>query len=418
MESGDGLLVRIRARRGARGIRASEVRELAQLAQLHGNGLLEVTRRGRLQVRGVRAQALRELQHSVVALGLGAECEALERSEAALIVNPWSGLARSCARLDAVADALGRGLAQSHACDGASDKLAIVLDSGYALAGIAADIHLNIEPERASFASIQLASHPEGWSYLGVCRTDDVVRSLVALVSALPPGSRMRERTREVGIDALRGQLGIEASEAPTRLECQFSRIGVCASGASGPVWIELGLPFGSGDRAAWEQLALVATRYGAGEVRVTPFRTVLVPGIDREQLAAALQLAEAAGWITDPADPLLSVAACPGAPACASASGETRALARQLAPLLAAGEFLHVSGCAKGCAHSGASSITLVRRADGCSLGFELSAAQTAETTPLTLAEARAALAADVQTPRENPLARERSSLQARELR
>jgi hypothetical protein len=76
------------------------------------------------------------------------------------------------------------------------------------------------------------------------------------------------------------------------------------------------------------------------------------------------------------------------------------------------------VSGCAKGCAHSGASSITLVRRSAGCSVGFDLTAAQTAETTPLSIVEAHEAVATRSRAPCENSLARDRSTLQARELR
>jgi precorrin-3B synthase len=54
---------------------------------------------------------------------------------------------------------------------------------------------------------------------------------------------------------------------------------------------------------------------------------------------------------------------ACAGAPACASASVNTRETAAALAPLLAPGDTLHVSGCAKSCASSTRASITLVGR-------------------------------------------------------
>jgi precorrin-3B synthase len=406
--------------------------------------------------------------------------------------------------LDGAAEALGSALAQSGVCEGASDKLGVVLDSGYALADIAADIHVNIEPQSMERASIHVASRTTEWSYLGDYRTEDIARITVALIAALPPRARMRDLVAECGIeslrerarlaasqaddltiqpheragipggaivgpgsdapharaglldaaigggeaDARRGSTGLTASHArihrdqtgnpssqpafvqrhadgevdrPMRVGRQergFSRIGVSAGGASGPVWIELGLPFGSGDRATWEQLAHVASRYGSGEVRVTPFRTVLVPGIERERLAAALQLAEAAGWITAPDNPLLRVAACPGAPACSAANGNTRELASELAPLLAAGQSLHVSGCAKGCAQSGAASLTLVCRPGGCSLGFDLTAAQTADTARLTLAEARELTAIRSRIAGTNLLARDSSTLQARELR
>ena len=72
-----------------------------------------------------------------------------------------------------------------------------------------------------------------------------------------------------------------------------------------------------------------------------------------------------AAGFITEPGDPRLDVAACSGLGACASASVDARADATRLAPLVAPlaaqGVKLHVSGCAKGCASSQPSAITLV---------------------------------------------------------
>jgi sulfite reductase beta subunit-like hemoprotein len=41
----------------------------------------------------------------------------------------------------------------------------------------------------------------------------------------------------------------------------------------------------------------------------------------------------------------------------------ETRALARRLAPLVPEGAVLHLSGCAKGCAHPKPASLTLTGR-------------------------------------------------------
>jgi precorrin-3B synthase len=65
-------------------------------------------------------------------------------------------------------------------------------------------------------------------------------------------------------------------------------------------------------------------------------------------------------GLIVDENDPLLRIDACPGAPACRSASVDTRRTARRLAAAGFAGT-LHVSGCAKGCARSTPADLTLV---------------------------------------------------------
>jgi precorrin-3B synthase len=113
-----------------------------------------------------------------------------------------------------------------------------------------------------------------------------------------------------------------------------------------GPVY---GAAFGQIDAGA---LARLITDSGAQALRVTPARCVVLEG--------GLAVSSPA-FITQPDDPLLRVDACPGAPLCASATVETRALARRLAPL--ARGSLHVSGCAKGCARAGAADVTLTGR-------------------------------------------------------
>jgi precorrin-3B synthase len=77
--------------------------------------------------------------------------------------------------------------------------------------------------------------------------------------------------------------------------------------------------------------------------------------------------------------DPRLRVAACTGAPACPEAKAETRLLAAALAPHVPKGADLHVSGCAKGCAHPARSDLTLV----GTDNGFDLVRHGTARDVP-----------------------------------
>ncbi|OYW52659.1 MAG: hypothetical protein B7Z31_12490 [Rhodobacterales bacterium 12-65-15] len=96
-------------------------------------------------------------------------------------------------------------------------------------------------------------------------------------------------------------------------------------------------------------------------EIRPTPWRMLMLVG--------ATALPDLPSLITDPADPLLRVTACTGAPGCPQAGGETRALARALAPHLPDGTSLHLSGCTKGCARPGPSDLTLVATAQGYDL-------------------------------------------------
>jgi precorrin-3B synthase len=123
-----------------------------------------------------------------------------------------------------------------------------------------------------------------------------------------------------------------------------------------------VGLPFGRIDAADLASLAASAAESGATEIRLTPWRAILIPG-PASTADSAMAAAHDLGLILDLADPRRRVAACVGAPACASASTDVRIAAEQFAPLVGEGSFLHVSGCAKGCAHPRPAPVTLVGR-------------------------------------------------------
>ena len=117
-------------------------------------------------------------------------------------------------------------------------------------------------------------------------------------------------------------------------------------------------------------QAKTLAALADLGALRVAPWRMLLI-----ENLTEAPQIP---GLITRADDPLLRVIACTGAPGCLQAHAATRSLARALAPKLT--EMLHVSGCAKGCAHPTAAPLTLT----ATPAGFALIRNGTASGTPL----------------------------------
>src|SRR5581483_4290649 len=115
---------------------------------------------------------------------------------------------------------------------------------------------------------------------------------------------------------------------------------------------------------AALGQITHTALRYlgvRSRALRMTPWRMILVEGLH--------QMPDCEGIITAADDPLLRATACTGAPRCMQAQAETRMLAAVLAPRVAADASLHISGCAKGCAHSGNATITLVATEKGFDL-------------------------------------------------
>jgi precorrin-3B synthase len=110
-----------------------------------------------------------------------------------------------------------------------------------------------------------------------------------------------------------------------------------------------LAAPFGRIEAQQLHDLVAACAKAGASEIRLSPWRALYVD--------AAV---DAPGFIDDDGDPLLRIEACPGAPACASASVNTRADARRLAAM-GLGGTIHVSGCAKGCARSTPAETVLV---------------------------------------------------------
>jgi precorrin-3B synthase len=366
MESGDGLIVRL----SVRALASEELRELVVLAAEHGNGVVEITRRGKLQLRGLRADTLPKLREAL----------SLTQAPAALVVNPLSGLQRACAPLEALASELGSVL------EGApvrSDKFSVVLDSGGLLRELAADIYVDVNAHGS--AALRVGDGHELGCF-ALRAIPNAVRALLDVHARHPEFSRLGALVAAHGVRELSASVGAPLAISPPTAAGAATPGELIGRHAS-PAWLGLGLPFGSGERAPWLALADIAAAFGTGEVRFTPFRGVILPGVHAPEAAAH---AREAGWITDPRDPLLRAIACPGAPACARARGETRRLARELLPLLAANSRLHVSGCSKSCAHSGRAAVTLVCDPDGVRLGFDASVAEVAESRVFPLQRAR----------------------------
>jgi precorrin-3B synthase len=392
MESGDGLIVRLGV--GVRRLHAAELRRLSQLAQSLGNGLIELTRRGKLQLRGVGASTLAALQAALSELGF-AEASAYDR-RAALVANPLSGLHPDCANLDGLTREIEQALSSTDALRALPDKFGIVLDSGGNLGDITADIRLEVFAAHPERARLSVAHDAHSWTGPSA----DAARAISGLALALAsraPGRRMRDYLESPGVRAVDHCLEGWSRDAAPRP----------GSGERPPPigfqrglrdWLALGVPFGSGDARLWDAIAELSADFGDGELRITPWRSVILSGISARDRSALLDRARRAGLIADPADPLLRAVACSGAPACGSALGETRGLARELAgrllPRVSPRARLHVSGCGKSCALDGKADVTLVWDAGGCKLGLDQSVSEATKTDPMTLEAARARLA------------------------
>jgi precorrin-3B synthase len=131
-----------------------------------------------------------------------------------------------------------------------------------------------------------------------------------------------------------------------------------------------IGLPFGQTGAQALHSFTETAAACGASEIRFAPGRALLAVGLAADGCDRLREAADLLGFVTDPADARLFIAACAGSPACRSAFVDTKAIAadiaRSAADLLDGSFILHVSGCPKGCARPHGPALSLVGTAPG----------------------------------------------------
>lgn len=363
MLTGDGLLVRLHPPRNA--LTPEQLAQVAELASRHGNGQIEISGRGNLQLRGIREEAHPALVDDLLEADLVDEAEG-DGPNRLVLTSPLAGRA-SDELLDAAAlaeavERAGRGVT------GLSAKFSIAVDGGGALAldGFVVDLRLRTVAEDAIafgvpdslwFGPVTIGEAPQL-----------VPRLLGGFVAASRRSSEQVLRMRDLGpnqLTTLAASIGLVPMPAPASRP-KPSPVGLVAERYN-RVAVLTGLPFGRTDADGLRRLSGLARNAGTREIRLSPWRGFAfcgLPGYAADALRNALR---SEGLIVEAADPRLSVSVCTGAPACArgevAALADATALAETIEPLLVDSLSLHVSGCAKSCAHSGSADLTLVGR-------------------------------------------------------
>lgn len=353
MQSGDGLILRLRITGGRLGPEAA--RAIADIASRHGNGELDLGRRGGLQLRGVRGDHFAAVEAELATLGL-LDADAGAEAVRNVVASPMSDLDET-AQGDAfvLAKRLEAALVADTSLRALPAKFGFSIDDGgrFGLAEVSADVRLRLTRDGVALSL-------DGDTRAIMVETEEAVAAALRLAQAFlelaahtePPLRRMAMLTAKVGAEAVFAAAGLgQESATPDHYPDAVRLIGAFGT------HVGVGLPFGRLTANQLHSLAGIA----ATDLRLTPFRAVLLPGVTGDILPRLAKV----GLVISSDDPLLAVASCPGAPACSSASIETRDLARRLAVLKpdARGIWLHVSGCEKGCASSSAHAVTLVGR-------------------------------------------------------
>ncbi|MCZ2860491.1 precorrin-3B synthase [Blastococcus sp. VKM Ac-2987] len=355
----DGALARVRVPGGA--LTIAQLRVLAAAARELGDGALELTSRGNVQLRGLAPGAETALGDRLAVAGLlpSATHETARnvlasvlsgRAGGLLDVRPWPpGFDAALCADPALAELPGRFLAAFD--DGRGD-----------VAGQAPDVGL-------------LALDP-GTVALLLAGADSGLRSTPAdaVPLALAATRAFVAERRAQGGSAWRVS---ELDEGPARIAAAIggprsAPVAVPAAPPHGPAGalrqddgrtaLAAVVPLG---RLTADQADLLAS-VAADGVQLTPWRSVVVP--DLPDAASARALA-AAGLVLDPGSAWLRVTACAGRPGCAKSladvrSDATRAVADGALP--ASGARQHWAGCGRRCGRPSGEVVDVVATGSG----------------------------------------------------
>jgi precorrin-3B synthase len=376
LPTGDGLLVRL-IPIGTISLRAFAA--LCGAALRHGNGIIEVTARGSLQVRGLTAESATLFARDVGRLGIAAE------DGVPILCNPLAGLqSEEIVDAPALAAALRQALAGTSLTERLAPKCSVIIDGGGSLnlVQIPADIRLRAQWRNGEPAVRVAAGGNEADAVdLGCIAPDRAVERVLRLLAVLARcGRDVRARDLIAGGDTglLREALAQSTPNSayhfdPAREARRSGDVIGLHQLRNGSLACGIGLAFGHAEATALEKLTDAATMAGAGGWRIAPDRALLAIGLSAQGVAVLAAAAERLGFVTKAGDPRRFVLACAGAPLCPSGHIAARAMAPHIAltaaPYLRNGLTVHISGCAKGCAHPTIAALTIVGTGDECAL-------------------------------------------------
>ncbi|HEY5980320.1 MAG TPA: precorrin-3B synthase [Microlunatus sp.] len=321
----DGAMVRLRLPGGR--ISAGALRRLGELAAAYGNGILQLTSRAGVQLRGLPDPLPAAFVDAVAAAGV---LPALSHERVRNIVaSPLTGVSGGRADVGPLTVALDAGLVAEAALAELPGRFLFVLDDGR---GDVVDLTFDLGYQ---------AGGPDGGLVLvgsaerGLpVRTADVVPTLLHLALDFATARADTGAWRVAELPAWMDSLGLDPI-TPVRdsAATPLGRIGSVAS---------VSVPLA---RLTLEQARLVEDVVAGGQVVITPWRGLVLPG-------AGGRLADlgAGGLVIDDDTAWAQVSACVGGPFCTRARIDTTEIATALVSAGGRVPRTHVSGCERRC--------------------------------------------------------------------
>jgi precorrin-3B synthase len=364
MESGDGLILRVRPRLSR--LSLIQLEALGEATERFGNGSLHLTNRANVLIRGMTAAGHAEALEVLAAANL---IDSDPRAEAVrnVMLLPRAGANGHAAIAEGLTAKLEHLLAKSEALYRLPGKFGIAVQAGSEIDATAlSDVTFLVQEDRIAML-LEGAAHSAAVFNGSRNAADAFLR--VALVflrmrDANPDIRRIRDAVDRFGLEAISKEALLAPMEHGLRLGEAPAPAGDLSEGFG------IAFAFGEIERPARREITRLMRQRSIPQAALSPRRVLVFPVHERDK-AAFQELAHQIGGITSPEDLRLRVHACPGAPACSRATVQARCDAGALLATVGEGGLpvgtIHISGCGKLCAYPHGANITAVGTDDGC---------------------------------------------------
>ena len=376
MATGDGLLLRLTPKWD--GLSPEQLGVIAKTSLQFGNGQIDLTQRANLQIRGVEPDTYSKALSALLAHDL-IDAKEVSEHQANILISPLSNLEKN-KKITALklATELNHSLVQNKLAQQLPSKFLFCINDCHKLSlySMKSDILIDISDNEK--ISLILANDYKNPIYI---EQHEILTSVIEITKRFLHLSeqneflfrRMHSLIEEIGMLELLKPLPFKTT--PLNKEFNPSKDAYLGEITfNNFCFIGVSAPSGSWRAELLENFSQILIDHKSQNIRLTPWRSFLIPIRDLREGQLLLSKIKNLHLITSPDDPRLAAIACPGAPKCSQAFGNTEEVLERLS--VYAADFsshrdvvVHVSGCTKGCVKGDQTPLTIALTPQGYNL-------------------------------------------------
>lgn len=366
-EMKDGLLARIRVRGGI--LTSKNLKDIANASVEFGSGDIDFTNRSNLQIRGIKKATHQPLINYLIEKELITNNPDHDRLRN-ITIDPLSGLIHEHINCHSLAldfdDALASSLKKSNKLTQLSPKFSTVFDGG-GETNIAAMPHdLCLYAHKDSF-ELLISGAPTDLRV----KKHQAISALITLIENLgnfseTPHLRMKSIMSKYNLNQLIAEIeqiscgfekanGANTQKTELKKQPKPSRDPIKIADKN-TFAITLTAPTSRLIAHQLLGLAEITERWGSGQVRLTPWQSVIIEDVKEENINTVWHAGEAGGFLTQPDEQNLHIISCAGSTGCIHGNFETIQQSLEIREAFIEKAFplpltIHLSACEKGCA-------------------------------------------------------------------